>query len=437
MNHHPIYPPSLSRQNLGTLIVQVASDPLVKSLVPISDILVSIKEVSPSGDATTIAEFNTNEVGQTPPIELSCPPVDYSLDPLNTEKPYSTFRIETSSKDYIDSIIIGSQVFTNTSSIQPITLTPISSLDVRSTRDSSTLTETTVIGPARLYGNYPEKVPELAIKPIIPGSGFVVLDSVVVPEFIIVHDGDPNNPNAANYTVTFKDYIANVVSSEIYPTWPTETIAANVIAITSFALNRVFTEWYRNQGKSFTITNSTAFDQAFFNGRNIFDSVIPIVNSYFDTYIRKGNVKQPLLSQYCDGVQSQCPGWMTQWGSQQLGESGFNAEQILRNFYGSDIILSTAPEVEGIPSSYPGKALRLGDSGEDVRTIQTQLNRISQNFPLIQKVAVTGEFDKATEDSVKTFQKIFHLVPDGIVGKSTWYEISRIYVAVTRIAEIK
>lgn len=437
MNHHPIYPPSLSRQNLGTLIVQVASDPLVKSLVPISDILVTVKEVSPSGDTTTIAEFNTNEVGQTPPIELSCPPVDYSLDPLNTEKPYSTYRIETSSKDYIDSVIIGSQVFTNISSIQPITLTPTPPLESRSNRDANTFTETTVIGPARLYGNYPEKIPELATKPIIPGSGFVVLDSVVVPEFIIVHDGDPNNPNAANYTVTFKDYIANVVSSEIYPTWPTETIAANVIAITSFVLNRVFTEWYRNQGKSFTITNSTAFDQAFFNGRNIFDSVIPIVNTYFDTYIKKGNVTQPLLAQYCDGVQSQCPGWMTQWGSQQLGESGFTAEQILRNFYGSNITLSTAPEVEGIPSSYPGKALRLGDSGDDVRTIQTQLNRISQNFPLIQKVAVNGEFDKATEDAVKTFQKIFHLVPDGIVGKSTWYEISRIYVAVTRIAEIK
>ncbi len=437
MHYHPIYPPSISRQNLGSLIVQLTSDPLIGPLVPVSGVNVTVTELSPTGEETVIAEMVTNEVGQTPPLELNAPPVDYSLDPLNTQMPYSTYRIQTSSPLFVDTVVIGSQIFPNIRSIQPITVVPTERGFARNTTYTRDLQETVSIGPATLYGNYPEKIPEAAIKPIIPGSGFIVLDEVIVPEYVIVHAGSPNDNDAPNYTVPFKEYISNVASSEIYPTWPVETIRANVIAITSFTLNRVYTEWYRNQGKPFTITNSTAYDHAFFQGRNIFDTIIPVVNEVFDIYIKKPDVKQPLLSQYCDGVKSQCPNWMTQWGSKDLGDAGYTAEQILRNFYGADITFPTATTVEGNPESYPGSPLQLGDSGPAVRTIQMQLNRISQNYPLIPKVAVNGNFNEETQEAVKTFQQIFHLPQDGIVGKSTWYEISRIYVAVTKLAELR
>lgn len=433
---HQFIPPSLARQNFGTLVVQLSSDQQVGPLTPISGVQVTISGVSPNGETTTLAQLTTNSVGQTDSLELEAPPVDLSLDPLNNNMPYSTYRIETTSPDYVDVVVNGTQVFANTRSIQPIGLQPTIRSNLTRGILSRQLVEDVVIGPSTLYGNYPAKIPEAAIKPIIPGSGFITLSSVIVPEFIIVHTGSPNDNSAPNYTVPFIDYISNVASSEIYPTWPIETIRANIIAITSFTLNRVYTEWYRNQGKPYTITSSTAYDHAFFYGRNIFDSIVDVTAQVFDVYVRRGDLTQPLLTQYCDGVKSTCPNWMTQWGSKSLGDQGYTAEQILKYFYGSDISLDNAPEVEGNPESYPGSPLYLGSSGPDVRTIQTQLNRISQNYPLIQKVAVTGNFDEATQNAVRTFQQIFHLTPDGIVGRATWYEISRIFVAVTRLAEL-
>lgn len=295
--------------------------------------------------------------------------------------------------------------------------------------------ENIIIGPPTLYGDYPPKIPETSIKNTAT-PGFIVLPEVVVPEFIIVHAGSPNNNNASNYTVTYRDYIKNVASSEIYPTWPTETIRANVIAIISFTLNRVYTEWYRNKGKNFTITNSTAFDHAFFFGRDIFDTISEQVDQIFDIYCKRPGVEQPLLTQYCDGAKVSCPNWMTQWGSKSLGDEGLSYDEILRFYYGEDLTFPNAPVVAGVPESYPGTPLRLGDSGPAVRTIQEQLNRISNNYPLIPKVRTSGSFDEATQESVRTFQNIFHLTPDGIVGRDTWYKISEIYVAVSRIAEL-
>lgn len=431
----PKIPPVLSRQTTGSLIVQLTTEQLVSPLNPLSGVTVTIRGIAPSGEETILAQSVTNEVGQTDVFELEAPSVDLSLDPQNTQMPYSTYRIETSSPNYVDTVIDGAQVFANTRSIQPIGLTPTNNPVMTRQFGMRPLFDQIVIGPSTLYGNYPEKIPEAPIKNILPGSGFIVLDEVIVPEYIIVHTGSPNDNSAPNYTVPFTDYISNVASSEIYPTWPTETIRANIIAIVSFTLNRVYTEWYRNQGKSFTITNSTAYDHAFFYGRNLFDSIVQITAEVFDTYIKRPNVKQPLLSQYCDGVQSSCPNWMTQWGSKDLGDQGFTAEEILRYFYGN-ITLDTAPQVEGNPSSYPGTPLTIGSSGNAVRTIQTQLNRIAQNYPLIPRVAVNGEFDEATQEAVRTFQQIFNLTQDGIVGKATWYEISRIYVAVTKLAEL-
>lgn len=432
------YPPTHARQNTGRLIIQLSTDPTLGSVSPISNVQIRVTGTSPTGETTILAEEVTNEVGQTPAIELQVPALDLSLDPTNTQIPYATYNVETTSENYVDVLVRGAQVFADTLSIQPISLQPTTrSFDrTASPHFMRQLTEDIVIGPATLYGNYPEKIPEAEIKPIIPGSGFITLTSVVVPEYIIVHAGSPNDNSAPNYRVPFIDYIANVASSEIYPTWPTETIRANIIAIVSFTLNRVFTEWYRNQGKSYTITNSTAYDHAFFYGRNLFDSIVQVTNEVFDLYVQRPGTIQPLLTQYCDGIKSQCPNWMTQWGSKDLGDAGFTAEQILKNFYGNNIEISTAPVVEGNPESYPGSPLQVGSTGPAVRQIQEQLNRISQNYPLIPKIAVTSVYDDSTADAVRTFQQIFNLTQDGIVGKSTWYEISRIYVAVSKLAEL-
>lgn len=439
MSHINI-PPSLARQNLGSLTVQLSSQQTQSPLTPLENVNVTIKGIAPTGETTILAQLTTDSAGRTETVELEAPPKDLSLDQQNTQMPYSTYRVETSSPDYVDAVIDGTQVFADTRSIQPVALEPT----LRTVRSNNRqgyvslkrqLFEDVVIGPSTLYGDYPEKIPEAAIKPITPGSGFIVLDNVIVPEYIIVHAGSPSDNNVPNYTVPFTDYIANVASSEIYPTWPVETIRANIIAIVSFTLNRVYTEWYRNQGKPYTITNSTAYDHAFFYGRNLFDSIIDITAEVFDTYIKRPNVTQPLLSQYCDGQKSSCPNWMTQWGSKSLGDQGYTAAEILNYFYG-DVTLATAPQVEGNPESYPGTPLTIGSSGSAVRTIQTQLNRISNNYPLIPKVAVNGTFNEATAQAVKTFQQIFNLTQDGIVGKATWYEISRIYVAVTKLAEL-
>lgn len=428
-------PPSLSRQSYGALTVQLSTDQTQGPLHPLEGVKVRVKGITPSGDTTLLTEVLTDKVGRTPEITLDTPPVDLSLEEQNNEMPYATYRVETEVEGYEDVVVNGVQVFADTRSILPVGLEPTLQ-KTRRTRAADDEIEDIVIGQSTLYGNYPPKIPEEMIKQTGPGTGFIVLDSVVVPEYIVVHNGLPTNNNVANYTVPFTDYIANVASSEIYPTWPIETIRANIIAIASFTLNRVYTEWYRNQGKPFTITNSTAYDHAFFYGRNLFDSIVDITAQTFDTYIKRPNVTQPLLAQYCDGKNSTCPNWMTQWGSKYLGDQGYSASAILRHFYG-DISIATAPQVEGNPQSYPGSALKVGSSGSAVRTIQTWLNRISNNYPLITKVAVDGNYGEQTANSVKTFQQIFNLTPDGVVGKSTWYEMSRIYVAVTKIAELR
>lgn len=432
-----IHPPVLSRQSLGTLIVDVTTDPTITALRPLPGALVVIKQRDSTGTERVIAQLTTNDNGQTPVIQLNAPSDELSQFPQTTETPFAPYIVEVSAADYIPTVVNGTQIFANIRSIQPVRL--ISSEPVFASSRFNSFKRQQVdevsIGPPTLYGDYPPKIPESSIKNT-SAPGFVVLPEVVVPEFVIVHDGSPNNTSVPNYTVNFTDYIKNVASSEIYPTWPTETIRANVVAIISFTLNRVYTEWYRNQGKNFTITNSTAFDHAFFFGRDIFDTISLEVDQIFSTYVKRPGVEQPLLTQYCDGAKSTCPNWMTQWGSKALGDEGRTYDEILRFYYGEDITLPNAPVVSGVPESYPGSPLRLGDNGSAVRTIQEQLNRISNNYPLIPKVRTTGNFDEATEEAVKTFQRIFHLTPDGIVGKNTWYEISRVYVAVTKIGEL-
>ena len=256
-----------------------------------------------------------------------------------------------------------------------------------------------------------------------------------IPESITVHLGAPDS-DAENVTLPFIEYISNVASSEIFPTWPESAIRANIYAQISFALNRVYTEYYRTRGYDFDITNSTAFDQYFVKDRDFFENIVQIVNEIFDNYlVRRGNV-EPLFAQYCDGSEVQCEG-LSQWGTVQLANQGYTPYEILQYYYGEDIdIVQNAP-IMGITSSYPERILSLGTAGDDVRQIQIRLNRISDNYPSIPKIALPdGVFSFDTEDAVRRFQEIFSLTPDGIVGKSTWYAIQFIYNAVKRLNEL-
>lgn len=256
-----------------------------------------------------------------------------------------------------------------------------------------------------------------------------------VPQYITVHLGAPS-ANANNVTVSFQDYVKNVASSEIYPTWDESALRANIFAIVSFALNRVYTEFYRSRGYDFDITNSTAFDQAFVNGRSYFENISRLVDELFNDYLRRPGFVEPLAAKFCNGTTVTCEG-LSQWGSQNLAQQGLNADQILRNYYGNIETVLNAP-IRGITSSYPGTPLRRGNSGPNVVVIQVALNRISQSYPAIPKIpTVDGIFGRRTEASVLAFQQVFGLSPDGVVGPATWYELVRLYTATTRLAELR
>ena len=256
-----------------------------------------------------------------------------------------------------------------------------------------------------------------------------------VPQRITVHLGAPS-AYAANVTVPFSDYVKNVASSEIYPTWEESALRANILAIVSYALNRVYTEFYRSRGYSFDITNNTAYDQAFVNGRSYFENISRLVDELFNDFLRRPNFVEPLAAKFCNGTTVTCEG-LSQWGSQNLALQGYTSTQILRNYYGNVEIVNDAT-IRGITSSYPGTPLRRGSSGPNVVVVQVELNRISQNYPAIPKLAtVDGIYGSRTEASVRAFQQIFGLAPDGIVGKATWYALVRLYTAVTALSELR
>lgn len=256
-----------------------------------------------------------------------------------------------------------------------------------------------------------------------------------VPQQITVHLGPPNS-NAENVTVSFSDYVKNVTSSEIYPTWDESALRANILAIVSFALNRVYTEFYRSRGYDFDITNSTAYDQYFVKGRSFFDNISKLVDELFNDYLRRPGFVEPLAAKFCNGTTVTCEG-LSQWGSENLAQQGYTSKQILDSYYGDVEIVNNAP-IRGITSSYPGTPLRRGTTGPSVVTIQVALNRISQSYPAIPKIpTVDGIFGVRTENAVRKFQEVFNLTPDGIVGPATWYAIVRIYTAVTRLAELR
>lgn len=374
-----------------------------------------------------IEELVTNSSGQTDTIELDTPPLEYSVNPTIESQPYSEYTLTVTAPDFEPLTISGTELLPTVTALQNIRMRPLTPIDSEE--------EIFVIPAHTLYGDYPPKIPESEIKPVRE-TGEIVLSRVVVPEYIVVHDGSPRDSTAQNYYVKYKDYIKNVASSEIYATWTPETIRANVLAIMSFTLNRVYTEWYRNQGYDFTITSSTAYDHKWIPERNYYDTISVIVDELFSSYLSRPNVRQPILTQYCDGRRVQCPNWMTQWGSQSLGEQGYSAVEILRYFYGDNMYINTAEEISGIPSSWPGYNLTIGSTGDKVRQMQEQINLIAGAYPAIPRISVDGIYGQGTAAAVREIQSVFGLPVTGVVDYPTWYKISEIYVGVSRIAEL-
>lgn len=404
----------------GTLRVSVVSS---LGRVPVEGAKVTL---ALTGDPEApLMTLTTDSSGQTETVSLPAPEENYSLDPDTEVQPYSEYNLTVTADGYEPVVITGSEILPDRLSLQPVVMNPL---------ETAAEEEKRIVIPAHtLFGTYPPKLPEEEIKPL-PGQGEIVLSRVVIPEYVIVHDGVPSDSTATDYWVRYKDYIKNVTSNEIYSTWPEAAIYANILAIMSVTMNRVYTEWYRGQGYDFTITSSTAYDQKWVYGRNIFDNVDYLVDSVFANYLARPGVTQPIFTSYCDGKRTTCQG-LSQWGSKYLADEGYSAIEILRYYFGSDLYIATADQISGVPASYPGYELTIGSSGDKVRQLQTQLNRIAQNYPALPTLTVDGIYGSATAASVSAFQKIFNLPQTGIVDYATWYEISDIYVGVTRIAE--
>ncbi|MBQ2802962.1 MAG: peptidoglycan-binding protein, partial [Lachnospiraceae bacterium] len=312
---------------MGTIKISVISS---IGMLPVTNATVTI---SVTGEPdTALATLTTDISGQTPIIELPAPPLDLSLDSSASEQPYSEYNIQVTAEGYEPVLVSGSEILSGQLSLQPILMNPLEATEEE---------QKIVIIPAHtLFGNYPPKIPEDEIKPI-PDTGEIVLSRVVIPEFIVVHDGVPSDSTATNYWVRYKDYIKNVASCEIYSTWPENAIYANILVIMSFTLNRVYTEWYRNQGYNFTITSSTAYDQKWVYGRNIFENIDYLVDTIFANYLSRPGVQQPIFTSYCDGNRVTCEG-LSQWGSKYLAEEGYSAIEIIRYYYGNDMYINTA-----------------------------------------------------------------------------------------------
>ena len=405
----------------GQLQIHVTTE---RGFFPIKDASIRL---SYTGNPTEIIEeLSTDISGQTAAVELPAPPLEYSMEPSEFQ-PYSEYTIQVNASGYRPINISGISVLPDKTSIQNVRM--------ETATVENPLERNIVITANTLYGNFPPKIPEDEIKPMTE-SGEIVLSRVVIPEYVIVHDGPPSDSSANDYYVRYRDYIKNVASSEIYATWPDAALRAKILAIMSFTLNRVYTEWYRNKGYDFTITSSTAFDHKFVYGRNIFSNISNIVDEMFNSYLSRPNVRQPILTQYCDGQRVSCPNWMTQWGSKYLADQGYSTIEILRYYYGSSMYINTADEISGVPASWPGSNLEVGSTGDKVRMLQEQLNRIARNYPALPTIAVDGIYGSATKAAVEKFQSIFGLPVTGIVDFRTWYRISEIYVAVSRIAEL-
>ena len=389
-------------------------------VLPVAGVFIRIT----AENGRTVSEFFTDESGNGTPLTVSAPEVSLSLTPQTATRPYAVYSLYAWKQGYAEIEVNGIQVFAGQTSLQTLELQPA---DARSV-------------PAQQTYNIPQHhlfAPGGVRASSAPLEGCTVprvLSQVVIPTYITVHLGTPAS-YASDVTVSFRDYIKNVASSEIYPTWPAQSLRANIYCHISLALNRVFTEWYRSKGYSFQITNSTSYDQYFVYGRNIFENISEIVDQIFSTYVRRPGTVNPYYTEYCDGQSVSCPG-LKQWGTVTLANQGYSALNILKYYYGSNIELVTSGNIASIPTSYPGTALRVGSTGAAVRTLQRQLRRIAQNYPAFGQVTEDGVFGSGTAAAVRAFQRQFGLTADGVVGYATWYAISYVYVAVKRLAEL-
>lgn len=400
---------------VGSLIVQVRS---ANDTVPISGAQVRISD----NEGNQLYNLFTDESGDTQEVSLETVDKSLSLDPNYTGSPYSSYNVLVQAAGFNNLIIYGVQIFDGQIAIQPVNLVPFLE-NQRAPNDYEIF-----IGEHAIQMTQPRNQ-------IGPPGESRILRFVVIPNPITVHLGTPAS-SATNVQVSFPDYVKNVASSEIYPTWPEAALEANIYAIITFALNRVFTEWYRSRGYNFDITNSTAYDQYFVYGRTIYESISQIVDRIFNQYVSREGFIAPYFTSFCNGTTATCAG-LSQWGTVSLAEQGYTPLQILRYYYPDDVIIKETDIITNILVSYPGTALRVGSSGLDVETIQKYLTRIRKNYPAIPAITdPPGVFGSSTEAAVKKFQSIFNLTPDGIVGKATWNKISSIFAGIVRLAEL-
>ena len=401
----------------GYLIVNVYVGSVAN---PVMNALVKIREKE-------MAYF-TDENGKTSKIELEVKDKNLSQEPNNNTEPYALYTITISRPGLVTKTIKGVEIYPGIESIQDVYLDTIDDKTVQEEVleiDKSTLSFSAEYAP-KIFEEEEEN----------EKISLFVLPSVVIPEYIIVHDGTPSKATAAKYYVTFTDYIKNVACCEIYPTWPKETIKANVLAIISFTLNRIYTEWYHGKGFNFTITSTTSYDHKYTHGRTLFDTIVKLVDEIFNKYIKFPNRTEPYLAHYNDGIKLNNAGWLNQWGSKDLGDKGYSAIDILKHYYGKNLEINESTIYEGYPTSFPGFNLQLNACGEYVQKIQNELNKIRGSYPAIPLISNSdGMYLETTKKAVEVFQKVFSLPITGIVDFTTWYKISYVFVAVTKMTE--
>lgn len=400
---------------IGYLMIQART---AHDALPLSGVQIRVTD----GQGNTIYELTTDESGETERVELETLDRSLSLDPDYAGTPFLSYDVLALADGFHSVHIAGIPILEGETAIQQIDFIPM-----QGTQRTPIVTEVEVGAPAASMtgGRYQEG----------PVTESRVLRQVVIPNPITVHLGSPGS-SATNVQVSFPDYVKNVASSEVYPTWPDAALRANVYAIITFALNRVYTEWYRSRGYGFDITNSTAYDQAFIYGRNTYESISRIVDEIFNEYVRRQGQTAPYFTSFCNGTSATCAG-LSQWGTVTLANQGLNPLQILRSYYPKDVEIAETNAITGIVSSYPGVTLQTGSRGLDVQTIQAYLQRIRRNYPAIPAITdEAGVFGESTAAAVTKFQSIFNLTPDGRVGKATWNKLSYLYTSVTRLAEL-
>lgn len=400
---------------IGYLIIQART---AHDAVPLRNVQIHILD----NHNNKVYELKTNENGETPKVPLETMDRRFSQNPYFSEIPYISYNVHAQLSGFNTLYISDIPIFDGETAILPLALVPMQEL-----QRIPEITEISVGEPAVAMTQGRQQ--QGTVTPVR------ILRQVVIPDPITVHLGTPTS-SATNVQVSFPDYVKNVASSEIYPTWPTSSLTANIYAIITFALNRVYTEWYRSRGYNFDITNSTAYDQYFVYGRPIYDSISQIVDRIFNEYVRRQGQNVPYFTSFCNGTTATCQG-LSQWGTVTLANQGLSPLQILRSYYPKDIQIAQTDVKTGILSSYSGTPLKVGSTGLDVQTVQTYLTRIRKNYPAIPSITdPAGVFQDSTKSAVTSFQRIFNLAADGIVGKATWYKISSLYTAVTRLAEL-